>query len=69
MVELVGPGDGQELLPPAGRHEGDVEAKHKGERDECEESIKVLDNAFKEPVNGVISMWQKERRTSFAAGS
>ena len=49
VEELVGPGDGQELLPPAGGHVRDIETKDKGERDEIKECIEVFDYAFKQP--------------------
>ena len=49
MVELVRPGDCQELLPPAGGNERDVEAEDEGERDESEKGIEISHNTLEKP--------------------
>ena len=49
VVELVWPGDRQELLPPTRGNEGDVEAEDEGERDQSEERIEISDNALEKP--------------------
>ena len=47
MEELVRPGDGQELLPPAVGHIGHKEAEDEGEGDDGQEGIKVFYYTFK----------------------
>ena len=49
VVELVWPGDRQELLPPTRGNEGDVEAEDEGERDQSEERIEISDDALEKP--------------------
>ena len=49
MVELVRPGDCQELLPPTRGNERDVEPKDKGERDEGEKGVEISHNALEKP--------------------
>ena len=44
---LVGPRDREELLPPAGRHVGHVEAQHEGQWNHVQECIEVLHYTFK----------------------
>ena len=47
MEELVRPGDGQELPPPAVGHIGHKEAEDEGEGDDGQEGIKVFYYTFK----------------------
>ena len=49
MVELVRPGDCQELLPPTRGNERDVESEDEGERDQGEKSVKISHNALEKP--------------------
>ena len=70
MVELVWPGDRQELLPPTRGNEGDVEAEDEGERDQSEERIEISDDALEKPeIDKLCKMSQNTRVTSFAQGS
>ena len=54
VEELVRPGDCQELLPPSGGNEGDVETEDEGQGNKTEECIEVFDYAFKQPGNALI---------------
>ena len=45
---LVGPGDGQKLLPPPRGHVRHVETQDEGEGNEVEECIEVFHNALKQ---------------------
>ena len=55
VVELVGPGDRKELLPPTRGNEGDVEAEDEGERDQSEERIEISDDALEKPEKDKLS--------------
>lgn len=44
----VGPGEGHVLLPPPLHHDGHVEAKHEGQRDEVAEVLAVHGHLLKE---------------------
>ena len=54
---LVGPGDGQELLPPPWGHVGDVEAQDKGQGNEVEERIKVFHNTLEQSERLFKGFW------------
>ena len=49
VVELVRPGDGQELLPPTGGNKRHIETQHKRERNQGQESVEIFYDAFKQP--------------------
>ena len=65
VEELVRPGDRQELLPPSGGNEGDVESKDEGEGNETEKCIEVFHYAFKQPENGLIKKRAQKWRSPF----
>ena len=49
MYILIGPRNGQKLLPPSWSHVWYIKTQNKWQWDEIQECIEVLDNLFKQP--------------------
>ena len=67
MVELVRPGDCQELLPPTRGNERDVEPKDEGERDEGEKGVEISHNALEKPEKKQVPTCSIEFAVTFSA--